>query len=241
MGAMSNGTLQQGTAFRALAAVRSRALSVGSITLLSLCCLLAGSTLRWSDGFDLTWNLFLAWIPLVLAYALSWAARFEVGWFALPALGVAWLVFLPNAPYLVTDIVHLRGGASVQNAATLFVLAFTGLLIGIKAVHIVQRLVALHVGERAGRRTVQIVAVLVAFGVYLGRVQRWNSWTLIEQPRVFLHAAQAVPSQPGRVVVASLSTLVFAIGFSIAYRALADPRAGVAGRLPGPTRRGAKS
>lgn len=234
MGAMPNGTSQGArTALRALAALRSRALSMGGIAFLSLCCLLAGSTLRWSDGFDLTWNLFLAWIPLVLAYALSWATRFEAGWFALPAIAVGWLAFLPNAPYLVTDLVHLRGGSSAQHAATLLALAVTGLLIGIKALQIVQRLVELHLGERAGRRTVQIVAVLVAFGVYLGRVQRWNSWTVIEQPRALLHAAQAAPAQPGHVVMALFGTLLFAVGFCIAYRALAGP--------PAPARRGAES
>ena len=118
-------------------------------------------------------------------------------------------------------------------------LALTGLLIGIKAVQIVQRLVELHLGERAGRRTVQIVAVLVAFGVYLGRVQRWNSWTVIDQPRAFLHAAQAAPSQPGRVVAALFGTFAFAVGFFVAYRVLADPSGEVPRRRP--ARRGAES
>jgi uncharacterized membrane protein len=232
---------QGGTTLRALAAVRSGALSMRCIAILSVWCLLAGVAVRWSEDFHPTWNLFLAWIPLVLAYALSWAARFEAGWFVIPALGAAWLVFLPNAPYLVTDLVHMHGGASAQNAA-LLTLALTGLLIGIKAVQIVQRLIELHLGERAARRIVPIIAVLVAFGVYLGRVQRWNSWTVIEQPRAFVHAALAVPSQPGRVVAALFTTLIFAFGFSVAYRVLSGPSAEVPTRRPpAPARRGADS
>ena len=58
-------------------------------------------------GF-IRWNLFLAWIPLILAYTLSWAAEHRVARRALPVLAAAWIVFLPNAPYLVTDLVHLR-------------------------------------------------------------------------------------------------------------------------------------
>src|SRR5689334_3269020 len=134
---------------RALAAVRSGVLSTACIAFLSLCCLLAAATLRWSDDFDLTWNLFLAWIPLVSVHALALAARSAPGRLILPLLGAVWLVFLPNAPYLVTDLVHLRGGHNAQNAATLVVLALTGLLIGIKAVQIVQGVVARLAGERA--------------------------------------------------------------------------------------------
>ena len=53
----------------------------------------------------LLWNLFLAWLPLLFALlALRWQKR--------PFLALAaaflWLLFFPNAPYLVTDLIHLR-------------------------------------------------------------------------------------------------------------------------------------
>src|SRR4051794_26818533 len=56
----------------------------------------------------LVWNLFLAWIPFVLALALYDGRRRGWGGGRLLALGVAWLAFFPNAPYIVTDFVHLN-------------------------------------------------------------------------------------------------------------------------------------
>ncbi|MDQ1384469.1 MAG: hypothetical protein QOG65_1848 [Actinomycetota bacterium] len=55
-------------------------------------------------GFML-WNLFLAAVPAVLALALfPTSARRGVAWW----LGFgAWVLFLPNAPYLLTDVVHM--------------------------------------------------------------------------------------------------------------------------------------
>src|SRR4051794_13287356 len=60
-------------------------------------------------GF-LVWNLFLAWIPLVLGWMLWRLPRAGASRLALAATGVAWLLFLPNAPYIVTDLVHLHRG-----------------------------------------------------------------------------------------------------------------------------------
>ena len=87
------------------------------------------------------WNLGLALVPLLLAYALSWAARREITRLALPMVALAWILFLPNAPYLVTDLVHLDEGVNGPNMVVLVLLAITGLLIGVKSVQLVQRVV----------------------------------------------------------------------------------------------------
>ena len=108
-------------------------------------------------------NLFLAWIPLGLAYAIAWAARREVTRPALPLLACAWILFLPNAPYLVTDIVHLhRDEVNVVNAIELTLLAICGLLIAVKSVQLVQRAVETLWGVAAGWRAVQAIIVLAA-------------------------------------------------------------------------------
>jgi uncharacterized membrane protein len=56
----------------------------------------------------LIWNLFLAWLPLVSALLLwalhQYAPRFKL--FQWPLL-LGWFLFFPNAPYLVTDFLHL--------------------------------------------------------------------------------------------------------------------------------------
>jgi uncharacterized membrane protein len=51
----------------------------------------------------LWWNLILAWIPWWASAALQHQRHAERFW----ALSALWLVFFPNAPYLLTDLVHL--------------------------------------------------------------------------------------------------------------------------------------
>ena len=221
---------EPGPASRALDATRAALLSPLGIGFFTLVCFVAADLRRYAEiepgyGFY-RWNLGLALVPLGLAYLVSWAARHELTWPALPVLGLAWIIFLPNAPYLVTDLVHLDEGVNWPNIIALTLLAITGLLIGVKSIQLVQGAVERLFGLTAGRMVVHVVAVLTAFGIYLGRVKRWNSWDVIQQPHAFVHALVRVPSQPGHVLLALLGTVVFAVAFSFAYRVLAGPSSG---------------
>jgi uncharacterized membrane protein len=225
--------------------LRLALLSPVGIAFVTVLSLVAADVRRFADvepgyGF-LRWNLFLAWIPLVLAYAIAWAVRREATWPALPLLVVVWIVFLPNAPYLVTDLVHLREVVNLPNAVVLSLFAVTGLLIGVKSVQLVHRSVERFWGERVGWRAVQAIAVLTALGVYLGRVLRWNSWTIILHPQQLAHAVLRSPSQPGRVGMGLLGIVVFAGAFYIAYRVLTGARTKVARLAPASARGAAES
>ncbi len=128
----------------------------------------------------LFWNLFLAWIPYVFALVALMAERF-VPWFwlvVLPLL-VGWLLFLPNAPYLVTDLVHLRPIDPVPywyDIGFFTILGWTGCLLGIVSLGIVQDLFARHFGRIVGWGVALNSIALCGLGLYLGRVLRWNSW-----------------------------------------------------------------
>ena len=55
----------------------------------------------------LVWNLFLAWIPLLLALLIhAFSKDFKRLFGELAICAIAWFLFFPNAPYLVTDLVH---------------------------------------------------------------------------------------------------------------------------------------
>jgi uncharacterized membrane protein len=225
---------------RGLDAAREALLSAVGIGFFTAMVLVAGAVRRMGEiegdfGF-LRWNLFLAWIPLVLAYALTWAARSRITWIALPPLALLWIVFLPNAPYLITDLVHLHEAPSVINAIVLGLLAFTGLLIGVKSVQLVHNAVETLWGERAGWRAVQVIAFLVALGVYLGRVLRWNSWTIILHPHELAHVVLRSPSEPGRVAFGLIGVAVFAAAFYLSYRVLTGPRSHAARLAPASAR-----
>ena len=86
----------------------------------------------------LVWNLILAWVPLgfaIAAYSRARRARRSRGW-----LLVLWLLFFPNAPYLLTDFIHLggRAGAALVRRADAVGVRLDGLLLGFASLYLVQ-------------------------------------------------------------------------------------------------------
>jgi uncharacterized membrane protein len=135
----------------------------------------------------LGWNLILAWVPLLVSVAIvrrhaPGRRSSRVGSFA---LGAVWLAFFPNAPYLVTDLIHLRARGFVlqlYDAMMVFAFALTGLCIAFLSLWLIHRLVERRAGRAAGWAFVAAVAGLTGFGVFLGRFPRWNSWDIVTKP-----------------------------------------------------------
>jgi uncharacterized membrane protein len=133
----------------------------------------------------LAWNLFLAWIPFVLALILYERSRAGASWRVLAPLGVVWLAFFPNAPYLVTDLKHLGVGGQVPllyDVLMLSAAAWLGLLLGLTSLYLVHGVARRFVSVLDAWALVVAVLALSSFGIYLGRVQRWNSWDLVAHP-----------------------------------------------------------
>ena len=135
--------------------------------------------------FFLPWNLFLAWIPFVLALALA-AVHVRRGprpvlW----ALGAGWLLFLPNAPYILTDFIHLgrlRGAPLWFDAALIGSFAAVGLALGLVSLLVVHAVVEARAGRVVGWVFAVTALLLSAIGVYLGRFPRFNSWDVLTDP-----------------------------------------------------------
>lgn len=142
-------------------------------------------------------NLLLAWIPLVAALLL---ARPGGGILRTIGLGAVWLAFLPNAPYMVTDLVHLslesHTGLFYFDAAMLTLFGFLGLYLGSAALHLVHHAVTATRRRATGWAFVALVCALCGVGVYLGRVERWNSWDLLRAPHLIIQSALKVFYQP---------------------------------------------
>lgn len=140
--------------------------------------------------FFLNWNLFLAWIPLLAALALSRISRRTWLTMSIAALlFIIWLLFLPNAPYLVTDLIHLsyRTGAPIWfDAMMLFVYAWNGLLLGFVSLWIVQTMARAWFGQLISWLLVAGSLGAAGFGIYLGRFLRWNSWDVLSNPEALL-------------------------------------------------------
>jgi uncharacterized membrane protein len=173
-------------------------------------------------GF-MAWNLFLAAIPAVAAwfFARAMGRNSSLGerviWF------VVWLVFLPNAPYIITDFVHLtpQPGIPLWYDIALFVsCAGTGLLLGYTSIADVQFVIARRFSALVGWLMVVAVVLLSGFGIYLGRFLRWNSWDTLTNPRqLSVEIADRVMnpfSNPQTVGV----TVVYGVGLFLGYVAL---------------------
>jgi uncharacterized membrane protein len=123
----------------------------------------------------------LAWVPLGLALALERAQRTPVALL----LGAAWLAFFPNAPYLVTDFVHLRARPPVPvwfDLAFFATLSLAGLFVGLASLEIVHRALKQRLGVSWAWGALGLISALSGYAIYLGRFLRWNSWDLVTRP-----------------------------------------------------------
>jgi uncharacterized membrane protein len=202
-----------------LSATSAGLLGLTALTV-SLVVAAVGYTGQWSY-VRLLWNLFLAWVPLGLAWL---ALRPTRPWPLQLALGLAWLLFLPNAPYLVTDLMHLRyrGPMPVQyDVVLLFAAALSGMALGLVSLQWMQRAVAARLGEWAGRLFALFCLGAAGFGVYLGRYGRWNSWDVLARPVALGRYLLAHLLHPRQHWQAWALTLLFAVLMLCAYWPLA--------------------
>lgn len=143
------------------------------------------------------WNLFLAFIPLALSFWL-YRARKHLG-HRPPIWWVGFFIFiafLPNAPYLLTDIIHLIRGA--QGVSSLWIIALIfipihafAILLGFEAYVVALINQSYYLKRQGVGRFILwselLTHALCAIGIYLGRFLRFNSWDLVTEPRYILH------------------------------------------------------
>jgi uncharacterized membrane protein len=192
-----------------------------------MCLALLVFRMSYPNGSDyrfLAWNLFLAWIPFLLAVVLYDRDRRGLRTAVLSGLGAAWLLFLPNAPYIVTDFIHVGrvSGAPIWFDASMTAsFAGVGLVLGLGSVILVQGVIERHLGRAAGWLMLAPIFLLCSAGIYLGRVHRFNSWDAITQPGSLLDTLGARLVDPfGRpdAIVALLATMaLLAAAYLVLY------------------------
>ncbi|MFC7358317.1 DUF1361 domain-containing protein [Jejudonia soesokkakensis] len=135
----------------------------------------------------LVWNLFLAFIPFAITFYLKNTTKLSGGklgfWFFI------WLLFLPNAPYIVTDLIHLQlseGLLILLDILVIGLFALSGLYCYFMTVRDMKELVSKFLSERIVTFLFIITPFLCGFGIYLGRVLRFNSWDLLNNPVLLL-------------------------------------------------------
>ena len=173
--------------------------------------------------FFLTWNLFLAGLPLVFAI-LAYLNRHGGIRFAL-ALAL-WLLFFPNAPYLITDLMHIQHSAvAIMWFDTLMIFAFVlaGILLGFLSLALMQRIVEGKWGQITGWLFALAALLTGSFGVYVGRFLRWNSWDVFVSPLGLLRDVTGIILNPGEEIHFVGAALLLNVILTLAYVALFPP------------------
>lgn len=134
----------------------------------------------------LSWNLFLAWIPLGAAWWLvnrlkttAWLTAGNV------VLTFIWLAFLPNAFYIVSDLIHLRVTGTISilyDVVMLVSFTWNGFILGYISLYMVHEQLRKRLGGLRAGGLVAFVLLLCSFAIYLGRYLRWNSWDVLINP-----------------------------------------------------------
>jgi uncharacterized membrane protein len=153
-------------------------------------------TANWWFFIMLTWNLFLAFFPLGVVLVLRdlRTAGFLNRWLMAAGLTI-WLAFLPNAPYIITDLFHIKNIEAPLlwfDTMTLFLFAQTGLLAGLYSTIIVHRMLRPVTGTWLAWALMLASQLLAGFGIYLGRFGRWNSWDVLTKPFALIDALTTV-------------------------------------------------
>ena len=165
---------------------------------------------------NLLWNLVLAWVPYIFSFIAATMHRlFPKRWWLIPLPALPWLVFFPNAPYMVTDFYHLAARPPVPfwyDIGLIAIFTFAGFFLAIASLRTMHYLVEAYLGKIIGWLFAIFVLALGGLGVYLGRFGRYNSWDLLITPKVVL---KDIASQ----LLNPLDNLGF-VGFTLMFTAI---------------------
>jgi uncharacterized membrane protein len=172
----------------------------------------------------LVWNLFLAWVPLILSFVL--VMRLKKTRWSEPLnllMTAGWLLFLPNSFYLVSDLIHLQTTfeVSVLYDAVLFSsFIINGFISGYISIYFIHIEIIKRYNPKLASWVIGFVFLLCGFAIYLGRVLRWNSWDLFTNPAsLAFDLSEQVVNQAAQSR-ASVTTLSFFILIGGMYAAL---------------------
>jgi uncharacterized membrane protein len=164
-------------------------------------------------------NLFLAFLPLFFSTGLRLADRLKLNWIFKIGIFCLWLLFLPNAPYILTDIIHLTRANQAPlwyDLALLLSCSGTGLLLGYLSLIDVQGIVERNFGTIVGWTFAVVSLVLSGFGIYLGRFLRWNSWDVLTTPTLVLQLLDGM-THPYANARPLTVTFIFGVILALAY------------------------
>lgn len=173
------------------------------------------------------WNTILAVMPLVFSRQLQHTKSFNKKAYALLA---GWLVFFPNAPYIVTDILHYYSRPPVPKWFDLLLVtsgAWNGMVLGVVSLLQVEAFLSKHIKAHKVQRILWLFIILCGYGIYIGRFLRFNSWDVVTNPDDIAYTCGMHFLQPHQHVRVWAFTLLFALLFGIVYYTIRNISKGI--------------
>jgi uncharacterized membrane protein len=157
--------------------------------ILSISCFLLSISRFFLSGTKmylfLNWNLFLSFIPWAVSSFIIINPHLKQKTGIMVLLLLFWLLFFPNAPYILTDLIHIsRTQSSSAWFDLVMVLSFswTGIMFGLLSLNDIEKLLLERLGKFTTYSIVTFLLFLSSFGVYIGRFLRWNSCDIVQNP-----------------------------------------------------------
>lgn len=167
--------------------------------------------------FFLIWNLFLACTPLALTTLLYEKIKLINKWYWFIPMLCLWLLLLPNAPYIITDFIHLKRETGVPTWFDILLIgsfSVTGMLFGLSSMKDMFRIFVYKYGNKAAFVIMAMVCLLCGFGMYVGRFLRYNSWDILQKPYeltvdILCSLTDAETCKPAWGITLGFGTLLF--------------------------------
>lgn len=138
--------------------------------------------------FFMIWNLALAYVPLIISnYITSHFNRLSKIKFYF--LMISWLAFIPNSFYIITDLVHLvrsKGNLFWLDSHIIFTATITGFWFGLISLDQINAALEKKYHTKTATIITASCTLLCGFGIYIGRILRFNSWDIITNPFTLL-------------------------------------------------------
>ncbi len=168
----------------------------------------------------LTWNLFLAVVPYVITQWMTSNPAILKNRIKLGGTLFLWLLFIPNSFYILTDLFHLEQFDTAPkwfDLLLIFSFAWNGMVLGIISIRRIEMILKKITGYGFSLFIVLLVMWLNAFGIYIGRYLRFNSWDIFTQPFSLFRGMFEVLFHPLQNKMEWGMTIVYAIFMTVIY------------------------
>ncbi len=130
------------------------------------------------------------------------------------------MLFFPNAPYILTDLIHLKPRFDVPfwfDLVLLLTFAWNGVLLGYKSLHNIQKIIQQLYGKTKALAFVVFCLFISGYGIYLGRFERFNSWDILAQPYSLIYEIKETILHPFEHYHTYGVTLFFGVFLTLGY------------------------